>query len=144
MAEPKKADILRFLNSGDDIQRVAKADVAMFICASIAMQYADEIADITKKYNMYMGVAKHSYNKLDKAMREFDSAFRIVVNKENGMDLLDGYDKLSTSVTNFIEENREEFAFMYRHIHKLIEDYVSVNVKQQESKESMDEIKRMK
>lgn len=126
--QPKKKDLLNFVRNNDDLQRVAKDDVAMYIHLTLAMLYADDINEVCKKYNLVMGAVKHQYKKLDKALKEYDQVFREVVEEGEKWNFLDGYLKIQDPVSEFVDDNADLFAHLFKEIHQLVDDYVNKNV----------------
>ncbi|MBQ4010790.1 MAG: hypothetical protein II604_08805 [Bacteroidales bacterium] len=125
---PKKRDLLRFVRNDNDLQRVAKDDVAMYIFLTLAQMYADDINEVCQKYNLSMGLLKHQYKKLDKAMKEYDQEFRIVIQAGEEWNFLDGYLSIQDPVTTFVDEYGEDFAKLFKGLHELVANYVENNV----------------
>ena len=125
---PKKRDLLRFVRNDNDLQRVAKDDVAMYIFLTLAQMYADDINEVCQKYNLNMGLLKHQYKKLDKAMKEYDKEFRVVIQAGEEWNFLDGYLSIQDPVSEFVDDNENLFANLFKELHQLVDDYVQKNV----------------
>ena len=122
---PKKRDVLNFFNDKDDPDLVAKDAVAMYIHLSLAMLYADEINSTLIKYHIIMGFVKGEYKKLDKAMRDYDHAFRELIIDEPRM--LEGYDDVHQALLKYTDDNAETFASLFQNIHGAVDKYIGEN-----------------
>lgn len=126
--QPSKRQIQSILSDGDSIDRLAKDSVAVYILLTVAMDYAEDIKIITARHGMFLGFLKHEYTVLDKAMRNFDSAFREMIPKEYVDGFLEGYDKSGSDITDYIETHKDAFTGLVVAIEDLAESYVSKNV----------------
>lgn len=126
--QPSKKQIQSMLADGDCIQRVAKDSVAVYILLTVAMDYAEDIKLRAAKHGLFVGFMKHEYNVLDKAMRNYDNAFRDTIPNDQIKGFLEGYEKSGNQLTDYIEDNPDVFARLFQDVKELAENYVSKNV----------------
>lgn len=141
--QPSKKQIQSMLADGDCIQRIAKDSVAVYILLTVAMDYAEDIKLRAAKHGLFVGFMKHEYTALDKAMRNYEIAFRDTVPIEHAKEFFDGYDKSGSQLEGYIEDNKDVFARLFSDVKELAENYVAKNVENddKELNKTLDKLK---